>query len=372
MRRALVLVLAVAVFLLAISGLNPAPAAAHPLGNFTVNRYARVELGANGIRLRYVIDMAEIPSFAETPRIDANKDGLLSDGEKQAYADQRAIDYGANLKLEVNGSAVRLLPGLATVTLPEGQAGLTTIRFVGDYSGALPAGWEKGVRRPSATAISVDRLGWKEIVILPGEGVALQSSSAPTADISQELTAYPQEKLKSPLDIREASFALAAGDSSALPQPVAPGSGKTSASPAKSGGGFARLVSRENLSPAFIALSLLAAIAWGAAHALGPGHGKTIVAAYLVGERGTARHAVILGLTVTITHTSTVISLGLVTLYASRFVAAEDLYLWLSVGFGVLVVLMGLFLFVVDPGPWPPPADAVAPAFPSAGAPLAS
>jgi ABC-type nickel/cobalt efflux system permease component RcnA len=98
------------------------------------------------------------------------------------------------------------------------------------------------------------------------------------------------------------------------------------------------------MTPAFVALALLAAAAWGAAHALGPGHGKTIVAAYLVGSQGTARHAFLLGLTVTATHTSTVIALGLVTLYASRFVAAEDLYLWLSVGSGLLVVALGLIL----------------------------
>ena len=86
-------------------------------------------------------------------------------------------------------------------------------------------------------------------------------------------------------------------------------------------------------------------MAWGAAHALGPGHGKTLVAAYLVGSRGTAGHALLLGLTVTITHTSSVVALGLVTLYASRYIAAEDLYIWLSVLSGALVVAMGALLF---------------------------
>ena len=66
---------------------------------------------------------------------------------------------------------------------------------------------------------------------------------------------------------------------------------------------------------------------FGAHHALGPGHGKTIVAAYLVGSRGTPRHAVSLGLTVTATHTSTVYLLGFVTLIASAFIVPETLYL---------------------------------------------
>ena len=89
---------------------------------------------------------------------------------------------------------------------------------------------------------------------------------------------------------------------------------------------------------------MLAAFFWGAAHALSPGHGKAVVAAYLIGARGTARHAGILGLTVTLTHTAGVFILGTVTLYLSRYILPEVLYPWLSVASGVLVVLIGLSL----------------------------
>ncbi len=94
------------------------------------------------------------------------------------------------------------------------------------------------------------------------------------------------------------------------------------------------------LSAAFIAAGL------GALHALEPGHGKTIVAAYLVGSRGTARHAVLLGIVVTAAHTAVVFLLGAVTLYASRYIVPEQLYPWLGVISGLSVAGLGIFIFL--------------------------
>jgi nickel/cobalt transporter (NicO) family protein len=107
-------------------------------------------------------------------------------------------------------------------------------------------------------------------------------------------------------------------------------------------GGFAALIARDRLSVGFVLLSLLVAMFWGAAHALSPGHGKSIVAAYLVGSRGTARHAVLLGLTVTVTHTIGVFALGLITLSLSAFVVPDDLYPWLNLVSALLIVAVGL------------------------------
>jgi ABC-type nickel/cobalt efflux system permease component RcnA len=80
---------------------------------------------------------------------------------------------------------------------------------------------------------------------------------------------------------------------------------------------------------------------WGAAHALSPGHGKTIVTAYLVGQRGTPKHAALLGLIVTATHTVGVFALGLVTLALSQFIVPDRLYPWLNLVSGLLVVGIG-------------------------------
>ena len=133
---------------------------------------------------------------------------------------------------------------------------------------------------------------------------------------------------------------------------LSPGSGADVAPPLSSGtslqapdriadAGFASLVGQSHLSLLVILASLAAALFWGAAHALSPGHGKTIITAYLVGQRGTPRHAALLGLVVTITHTIGVFSLGLVTLALSQFIVPDRLYPWLNLVSGLLVVGIG-------------------------------
>jgi ABC-type nickel/cobalt efflux system permease component RcnA len=105
--------------------------------------------------------------------------------------------------------------------------------------------------------------------------------------------------------------------------------------------GFTRLISQRDLSPLVILAALVAALFWGMAHALSPGHGKTIVAAYLVGQRGKPRHAALLGLIVTATHTAGVFALGAVTLTLSQFIVPDHLYAWINLAAGVLVVAIG-------------------------------
>jgi ABC-type nickel/cobalt efflux system permease component RcnA len=105
-------------------------------------------------------------------------------------------------------------------------------------------------------------------------------------------------------------------------------------------------ISGPHVRPGVALLALLGALLLGAVHALSPGHGKTIVGAYLVGSRGTPRHAVFLGLTVTVTHTIGVFVLGFATLYASRYVVPERLFPILSLTSAVLVLSMGLILLV--------------------------
>src|SRR5206468_1081268 len=90
-----------------------------------------------------------------------------------------------------------------------------------------------------------------------------------------------------------------------------------------------------------VLLSLAVAIGFGAFHALEPGHGKTLVAAYLVGSRGTVRQALLLGVILTVAHTGAVSLLGGVTLYASKSVLPEQLYPWLGVASGVMIASLG-------------------------------
>ncbi|HYQ82826.1 MAG TPA: hypothetical protein VEP28_02205, partial [Rubrobacter sp.] len=181
-------------------------------------------------------------------------------------------------------------------------------------------------------------------VVSGGPGVAINNSTVQAKSVSDELRSYPRDMLSSPPDVREATFTLAAGGGPVENETA----GRTAERVGTSFGGVTGrvdgLVSVERLSAAVIAVSMLAAFFWGAAHALTPGHGKAVVAAYLIGARGTARHAGILGMTVTLTHTAGVFILGAVTLYLSRYILPEELYPWLSVASGMLVVLIGLSL----------------------------
>ncbi|HKP88625.1 MAG TPA: sulfite exporter TauE/SafE family protein, partial [Thermoleophilaceae bacterium] len=109
----------------------------------------------------------------------------------------------------------------------------------------------------------------------------------------------------------------------------------------RGGDGFAGVLEDAASGHGVLLFLVLAAFGWGALHALSPGHGKAMVAAYLVGTRGTARHAAALGAVVTVTHTAGVFALGLVTLLLSQFIVPEQLYPWLTLASGLLVVIVG-------------------------------
>jgi ABC-type nickel/cobalt efflux system permease component RcnA len=318
----------------------PLVASAHPLGNFTVNSYSRLEIGAAGVKVYYVLDMAEIPTFQEKDQLDLNHDGQLSDSERQSYLDHKAAEIAANLKLTIDNAPAELKLVDKTLNFLDGQGGLQTMRLTAHLeTAALAANAASLIYRDF---IFSDRLGWKEIVVRNATGVAIQQSSASSADQSNELRTYPQDMLASPLSITSAqvSFKLDPGV-------IVNSSGGVSASGGAvySDDPFASLIKGGELTLGVILVALLVAIGLGAVHALSPGHGKTVVAAYLVGSRGTAKHALFLGLTVTITHTIGVFALGLITLFASQFILPEKLYPWLGLASGLLVVGMGLNLF---------------------------
>jgi nickel/cobalt transporter (NicO) family protein len=294
------------ILLIALLGLLalPAVASAHPLGNFTVNRFARVEIANERLYVRYVVDEAEIPTLQRVPiRI-------------------------SGLHVRVDGRPVALRVTKTALAHPRGAAGLRTTRFQ-----AILAGPRVG----AVAQIAVDdrnyaeRIGWKEIVF-----------GASTKSVSDELRAYPKDMLRSPLSQTEATATVHSGS-------AAPGllSGRALAAPDRvADSGFASLVGRRHLSLAVLLGSLALAVFWGAAHALSPGHGKTIVTAYLVGSRGTPWHAALLGLITTVTHTAGVFALGGITLLLSNWIVPDQLYPWLDLSAGLLVVGVGAAVLV--------------------------
>jgi nickel/cobalt exporter len=312
MKRLLALIAALAALAL------PAGAAAHPLGNFTINRFSGVELSGRDIFVHYVVDLAEIPTYQEGDRV-------------RAASFPRQVAGG--LVLELDGRRVALVPLNHKLSTKSGAGGLPTLRF----EALLRASEQRG-----ATSLFfqdtnfADRIGWKEVVVRADEGAAIASSTVPTESQSDELRAYPKTLLRSPLDVTLARVDYRPGSGpGTLP------SFATGAAPERPRGGFEGLVARGDLGVGLVLLSLLVAAFWGAAHALTPGHGKAIIAGYLVGSRGKPRHAVLLGAVVTVTHTAGVFALGLVTLVLSRFVVPERLYPWLTVASGLLVVAVG-------------------------------
>jgi nickel/cobalt transporter (NicO) family protein len=309
----------------------PAAAQAHPLGNFTVNRFSAVELSGNKAYVKYVLDMAEIPTFQERQQIT----------NERTYETELTGRIGRGLRLRIGGLAVVLTPLAHELAFPPGTAGLRTLRFEAVYASAPLNGGRSQLE--FADTNFRDRIGWKEVVVRADRAAQVSSSTAPSTSISDELLAYPKDLLSSPPEVTRARATIEPGDSAGRPPALLSRDQLAARVAVRATGdsGFARLIAQQDLGLGVILLSLAVALFWGAAHALSPGHGKAIVTAYLVGQRGTPRHAAALGLIVTATHTVGVFALGFVTLGLSQFIVPEQLYPWIGLVSGLLVIGVG-------------------------------
>jgi nickel/cobalt exporter len=373
---------------------------AHPMGNFSVNHYAKIRIEQTSVEILYLVDRAEIPTYQEMRQF-----GITTAPEDPAdsrYLDGEQARLKQGLTLQIDGQAIDLATVSHQVVFAEGAGGLPTMKLAVVFQAKL------NVRAGAHQLSYLDnnfpgRAGWKEIVVL-GDRSTIVASTAPDVDRSQELTNYSTDLLNSPpqqlaalVNFRaaapapEAPTPLAAESLPARPAtatasrirppaaireslgralPVSARPKGTRSDPGPSSTGvlssappvsvrpaprsqntprsrFTDIISTQGklsfwvlLSAAFIAAGL------GALHALEPGHGKTIVAAYLVGSRGTAAHAVLLGIVVTAAHTAGVYLLGFVTLYASRYIVPEQLYPWLGAISGLSVTGLGVFIFL--------------------------
>lgn len=374
---------------------------AHPMGNFSVNHYSKITLGADGITVQYFIDLAEIPTYQELQR--ENLAANAGDRTVLRFVAARGTDLGHGLGLTINGTAVPLRLRSSDVIFPPGAGGLPTMKMGFVYVADYPT----GVDREHATLHYADtnypgHTGWKEIIAVDPGGFLLKST-VPVKDRSAELSNYPTDLLASPPQDLEASIeatlppmtlvaqtaprSLAVAH--ALPAQVLPAQSaavgrnasvvsrstatqaqKPAISPAASAvrlgrapeltpllqlkanqqktprSRFTELITTQHLSFWFLFTAAFIAMGLGGLHALEPGHGKTIVAAYLVGSRGTARHAALLGIIVTASHTVGVFALGAITLYASRYIVPEQLYPWLGVLSGLTIAVLGGYMLL--------------------------
>ena len=328
------------------------------LGNFTINQYCGLQLTSEVVNVHYVVVFGQLPALRELHLADTNADGVTTQAERDAYAGHLAPALGQGLRLVIDGSPVPLRAQKWTTSLPTEQGGFS-LRLDVQFLAPLPRGERATHTLSFVNANYAEQLGWNEITV-QSDSVAIFDTDAVSTSLTSALTAAVQSLPPTgPLAERSVHLKFARGPVPAGAHLIharaatAPQNGPTSA-PASGNAeqqwlqrqtrSLVDLISAPHVAPHVTILALLVALVLGAGHALSPGHGKTIVGAYLIGSRGTPRHAVFLGITVTITHTLGVFVLGFATLAASRFFMPERLFPILSLASGLLVLGMGIVL----------------------------
>ena len=323
----------------------PTPASAHPLGNFTINVYAGLIVQPEAIVVDYVVDMAEIPAVRERRAVDADLDDRIDERESIAYRATTCATLANGLSVRADGHPVPVAAtDLHALAFPAGAGGLSTLRLECRFTGAM-------VEVADDTTIAVvdrnfpDALGWREMTVT-GDGVTPTASDVPAASVSARLSRYPADEL--PLDVRQASATVRLGGPrlASLPEPGDEPANSQSAIVDRDGGLLASLIGREDLTPALVGVMVALALGVGALHALGPGHGKTLIGAYLVGAGGSVRHAVGVGAAVSVMHTASVLMLGLVVSSAERLFAPERAYPVLGLASGLIALSLGSVMLV--------------------------
>ncbi|MBQ1092043.1 nickel transporter [Streptomyces sp. B93] len=337
-RRAPATVTALLTALVALLLLPVTAASAHPLGNFTVNRYDGLVAAPGELRVRHVEDLAEIPATQAAP--DVERLGLTE------WARRRCATAARDSAVTVGGRAVPLTVADSHARVRPGQAGLDTLRLECGLRAPLPEG-------DSATAVGFRAArddsgpGWREITAR-GDRMTLTASDVPQRSVSRELTAYPEKLLSSPADTTTASLRVRPGGPplarGAEHGDEAPGAAVLPRGADRWTRALDSLVARQDLTVGFAAFALVVAGGLGALHALAPGHGKTLMAATAAAHGGRARlrHVLPLAASVTVTHTLGVVALGL--LVTAGSVAAPSVIAWLGIASGALVTVAGATL----------------------------
>ena len=329
---------------------------AHPMGNFSVNHYTRIAVGPRGADLLYVLDLAELPTFEMLQQWKLERSSPREELDRKT-ADQ-ARNWARHLKVTVNGRDVTPQFLSSELSFADGAGGLPVTRIAARLRLPIAAG-----KLEFEDANYPDRAGWKEIVITSEKGASIEKATQGDRDRSQILTAYPQDPTVAPPQDLRAAVEWSADVISAkkptviapIPQPAAPVMQSATATaptpPQQSGAGtvvrgdyLSQMLHNRELTLGAMLIGVAVAFGLGAAHALSPGHGKTIVAAYLVGSRGTFKHAIFLGGMVTFTHTVSVFMLGFTTLFLSKYVAPEKISPVLEVVASLSIVWIGAML----------------------------
>ncbi|WP_257231770.1 nickel transporter [Streptomyces sp. Rer75] len=318
-------------------------AEAHPLGNFTVNRYDGLVITQDAVRVDHVEDLAEIPSAQAKAQIDKNGDDALSRSELSAWADTRCATAAEEARLTVDGRKTDVRVQRSAARNRPGQAGLPTLRVDCRLTAGLAHAQKAAIGyRPHDVGTGP---GWRELSA-QGDRMTLTDSTAPTRSVSHRLTRYPKGQLSSPLDQRTATLRVEPGGPAlAAATPASDRDDAVGSSVLPRGAdrwtqALTSMVARHDITFGFALTAFGIAVMLGAMHALAPGHGKTMMAAAAAaGGRSALRDVLTLGASVTVTHTMGVFALGLLVTAGSA--AAPSVISWLGIASGVLVALAG-------------------------------
>ncbi len=326
---------------------------AHPMGNFSVSHFTKFDINKKTVNITYVLDLAEIPTYQlmRDWNLDPSADAKIPQSTLDEKASAQAGQWLKNLDFSSNST--RLRPTLINTTIKRsaGAGGMEVSRIESTLRLDNVPGKLSFEDRNYP-----DRAGWKEIVITSsGKTPILQASQSGT-DRSKALTEYPADPtLTPPQDLRanmewHVEAPVTVTKIVPIEQPAAPPIDATPkpkpvAGEVTRGDYLSRMLSQHDIPFNIMLIGIAVAFAFGALHAKSPGHGKTMVAAYLVGSKGTMKQAAFLGGMVTLTHTISVFILGLVTLAFAKYLAPEKLVTWLGVASGISIVLIGATLF---------------------------
>ncbi|EXU68456.1 nickel transporter [Streptomyces sp. PRh5] len=317
-------------------------AEAHPLGNFTVNRYDGLVVTPGTLRVDHVEDLAEIPAAQAKPEIDRDGDDALSGRELGAWAARRCASAAEGARLTVDGREVPVRAGRAQARQRPGQAGLPTLRVECRLTAALGDGERATVAyRPRDIGTGP---GWREVTA-QGDRMTLTDADVPKTSASHRLVRYPAGQLSSPSDQRSAALKVKAGgpalaSAAESDREDAVGSSVLPRGVDRWTRALTSMVARHDITFGFALTAFATAVLLGAMHALAPGHGKTMMAAAAAaGGRSALRDVLALGASVTVTHTLGVFALGLLVTAGSA--AAPSVISWLGIASGVLVAVAG-------------------------------
>ncbi|OLB65940.1 MAG: hypothetical protein AUI10_04600 [Actinobacteria bacterium 13_2_20CM_2_72_6] len=330
MKRRLVVGLgALPLALVGVLALPAAPASAHPLGNFTVNQYEGLTLRPDRVDVTAVVDLAELPTRQERSTVG---------GDTGSYAAKACRELGSGFEVRAGADRLQWTVASSRFGYAPGSGGLDTSRLECTLRAAARLGSPATVT--VANHYRVDRVGWRELSA-SGAGVRLVDSPLPARSVTDELRAYPADLLSSALDQTKATLRVEPGAGvAAVPAAAQPRGGDFLSRVTASAERRFQLLAGGRLTPLVGILAVLLAILLGAGHAALPGHGKTVLAAYLAGRRGRPRDALVVGATVTLTHTGAVLVVGLL-LSVSSALAGDRLLAYLGLASGLLIVTIG-------------------------------